>query len=187
MSDPTLWIAARATGLVAYALLTAVMLLGLTLAGRGRPPGLRPADVAALHRLLSLWALVLTGAHGVALVLDRAVDIPVAGLLVPGLVPYRTVWVAAGVLAAWIAVTLHVSSLLRRHVGPPWWRRLHRLAFVAFGAATVHGVMAGTDTGWWATTALYGGAVGLVAGTAAWRLGVTRGRPVRPAASGAGT
>jgi len=184
VSDPTLWILARATGLVAYGLLAVVMLMGLTLAGRGRPRGLRPVDVTEVHRTLSLLALVLTAVHGVALVLDRAVEIPLAGLLVPGLVGYRTWWVALGVVAAWLALAVHVSFGLRGVIGPRVWRRLHMAAYAVFASATAHGLMAGSDSGSPAAVALYGGAVGLVLGATAWRAGVERRRrrpaPARP-------
>lgn len=184
MSDPTFWIIARATGLVAYLLLTAVMLLGITLAGRGRPGWIRPADVNDLHRVLSLAALGMTGVHGVALVLDRAVEIPLAGLLVPGLVPYRPVWVALGVLAGWLMILLPLSFRLRGLIGARAWRRLHFSAYAAFGMSTAHGLAAGTDADAPWALAMYAAAVGLVAGATAWRAGVERrARRPRPAAA----
>jgi len=186
VNDPTMWILARATGLVAYGLLAAAMLLGLALAGRARPPGLRPADVTEAHRTLSLLALVLTAVHGVALVLDRAVHIPLAALIVPGLSDYRAEWVAAGVIALWTALAVHVSFALRGVIGARVWRRLHMGAYAAFACATVHGLLAGTSSGSPAGIALYGGAVGLVAGATAWRAGVERRRRSPRPAPGAG-
>lgn len=174
MTDPTFWIAARVTGLVAFGLMTATMLAGLMLAGRARPSWAKPADVMALHRTLSLSALVMMGAHGVALVLDRAVDIPIAALLVPGMVPYRPLWTSLGVVAAWLAVAIHLSFSLRKHIGTRVWRRLHMATYGAFTLATAHGLAAGTDSGRPWVVAVYGGAVGMVAAATMWRAGVER-------------
>jgi methionine sulfoxide reductase heme-binding subunit len=180
--DPTFWIIARATGLVAYGLLVAVMLLGITLAGRGRPGWIRPADVTDLHRVLSLTALGMVAVHGVALVLDRAVEIPLAGLVVPGLVGYRPTAVAAGVVAGWLMVLLPLSFRLRKVIGPRVWRRFHMSSYATFALATGHGLWAGSDSGTPAGVALYALAVGLVAGATAWRVGVEKtGRGRRPA------
>ena len=42
-------------------------------------------------------------------------------------------------------VVIYVSFSLRRRIGVRNWRRLHYLTFAVFGAATVHGLAAGTD------------------------------------------
>lgn len=174
MTDPTFWIAARVTGMVAFGLMTATMLFGLLLAGRGRPGWARPADIVDLHKTLSLGALVMTGLHGVTLVLDHAVDISITALLVPGLVPYRPLWTSLGVIAAWLALGVHVSFSLRKRIGPKTWRKLHYATYGAFALATAHGLAAGTDSGRPWAIAIYAGAVGSVAGATAWRIGVEK-------------
>lgn len=176
--DPTFWIIARTTGLMAYLLLAVAMVMGVTLAGRGRVRGLRPADVNDLHRRVTLTALVLVAVHGVALVLDNAVDIPVAGLLVPGLVPYRTLWVGVGVAAAWVMGAVYASFWMRSLIGPRVWRRLHYAAYGVFALATAHGLAAGTDSDAPWVVALYAVCVGAVAGATVWRAGV-EGRAAR--------
>lgn len=174
MTDPTFWIAARATGIVAYGLLSVVMLMGITLSGRGRVRGLSAGDVNELHRFVALLALLMTGVHGVALVLDGAVDIPIAGLLVPGLVPYRTLWTSLGVVSAWVTLALYLSFAVRKRIGPRVWRRLHYASYGAFAAAAAHGLLAGTDSGRGWVLAMYGGTVGAVIGATVWRAGVER-------------
>jgi sulfoxide reductase heme-binding subunit YedZ len=187
VTDPTFWIAARTTGLVAYGLMTATVLMGLLLAGRGRPSWARPADIVALHRSVSFTALVLTAVHGVALVLDGAVEITVPDLLVPGLLEYRPLPTALGVTAAWLALAVHLSFEVRGRIGARWWRRLHFAAYAVFAMATAHGLGAGTDSGRPWALAVYGGAVGLVVGATVWRAGVERrGRRARPGTAGAG-
>jgi methionine sulfoxide reductase heme-binding subunit len=167
-ADPTFWILARATGLTAYALLTASVLAGLVL--KARPfRALRPAAVTETHRFLALLGLLALSGHGLAFVLDRTVRMPLAGLVVPGLSPYRPLAVAAGVLAAELMVAVYASFGLRRRIGTRSWRRLHWATYAIFVGATAHGLAAGTDTPQPWVRALYLGAVGAVVFATAWR------------------
>lgn len=168
-SDPTFWILARASGLLAYALLTSSVLAGIVLKARPFGAALKAAVVADLHRFLALLGLGFIALHALALVLDSTVHISVAALFVPGLVPYRPLWSSFGVLTAELMLLVYASSALRRHIGIRAWRRLHWLTYAVFALATVHGFAAGTDGGRPWALALYGGAVGAVAGAAGWR------------------
>jgi DMSO/TMAO reductase YedYZ heme-binding membrane subunit len=167
---PTFWIVARASGITAYVLLTAVVLAGLLLKARPFGRRLKASSVTDVHRFLSLLALGAVAIHGITLVLDRVVPLPVQALLVPGIAEYRPVWTGAGVIAAELTALLIVSFSLRRWVGTKTWRRLHYASYAAFTAATVHGVMAGTDTPHPAIRTLYPAAV-------SWPRACRRGRP----------
>ena len=68
-------------------------------------------------------------------------------LVVPGLVPYRSVWTGIGVLAAEVALLVHLSFRVRKRIGVPMWRRIHWLTYVAFAGAAIHGIASGTDSG----------------------------------------
>jgi DMSO/TMAO reductase YedYZ heme-binding membrane subunit len=168
-TDPTFWIMARASGLLAYALLTTSVLAGIVLKARpfGRSP--RPAAITDVHRFLALLGLAFLGLHGTALVLDRTVDVSLAALVVPGLVPYRPLWTALGVVAAELMVLVYVSFSLRSRIGVRAWRRLHWLTYGVFALATVHGLAAGTDTSRPWALPFYGAAVGAVLAAAGWR------------------
>jgi methionine sulfoxide reductase heme-binding subunit len=167
--DPTFWILARSSGLIAYALLTASVLAGLVLKSRPFGTSLRPAAVTDLHRFLALLGLGAVVTHGLTLVLDRTVNISVAALLVPGLAPYRPLWTSLGVLAAELMLVVYASFALRSRIGARNWRRLHWATYLVFALATVHGLAAGTDsTKTWAL-ALYGGASGAVLAATGWR------------------
>jgi sulfoxide reductase heme-binding subunit YedZ len=168
-SDPTFWILARASGLVAYALLTSSVLAGIVLKARPFGAALKAAAVADLHRFLAMLGLGFVALHASALVLDSTVRISVPALFVPGLVPYRPLWSALGVLAADLLLLVYVSSVLRRRIGVRAWRRLHWLTYAVFALATVHGLAAGTDGGTSWAPALYGGAVGAIIAAAGWR------------------
>jgi sulfoxide reductase heme-binding subunit YedZ len=168
-SDPTFWILARASGLLAYALVTSSVLAGIVLKARPFGATLKAGAVADLHRFLAALGLGFIALHAVALVLDSTVRISVAALLVPGLVPYRPVWSSLGVLAAELVLLVYASSALRRRIGARAWRRLHWLTYAVFALATVHGLAAGTDSGRPWALPLYGGAVGAVAAAVGWR------------------
>lgn len=173
--DPTFWLLARASGLTAYALLTASVLAGLVL--KSRPSRrLRAASVMELHKTLAVTGLGALALHSVALVLDSTVKVTVAALLVPGLVSYRPAAVAAGVVSGWLFALVAASFWLRKRIGVRAWRRLHWITYALFALATVHGLAAGTDTAQPWARGLYLGAVGAVALATAWRALV---RPTR--------
>jgi len=177
-NDPTFWLLARASGLTAYGLLTASVLAGLVLKSRPFGRSLKPASVTDIHRFLALLGLGMLGVHGVTLLLDQTVRMPLAGLVVPGASPYRAAAVATGVVAAELMALIYASFFLRRHIGARNWRRLHWATYLVFVLATIHGFASGTDsTQPWARD-LYLGAVGAVGFATAWR---TLGRPNRTA------
>lgn len=179
-ADPTFWILARASGLVAYVLLTSSVLAGVVLKARPFGRALKAASVVDLHRFLAFLGLGLVALHGIALVLDTTVHISPAALLVPGLVAYRPLWTACGVVAAELMLLVYVSFALRRRIGARAWRRLHWLTYAVFGLATAHGLAAGTDSGRPWALVLYGAATGAVLGAVGWRALV-------PQAEGGGT
>ena len=83
MNPQTWWYLARATGYVAWALLTTSVISGLLLSTRltnGRPT---PAWILDLHRFLAGTAVAFTGLHIVGLVADNYVHFGAADLLVP--------------------------------------------------------------------------------------------------------
>ena len=167
-ADPTFWLLARASGMTAYALLTASILAGLVL--KSRPlQGLKPAAVMDTHRFLALVGLGAIGLHGATLLLDRTIHLTPAALLVPGASPYRPVPVGIGVLAAELMVVVYFSFALRRRIGAKNWRRLHWATYAIFAAATVHGLASGTDSSRSWAFAVYLAAVGSVAAATAWR------------------
>jgi sulfoxide reductase heme-binding subunit YedZ len=169
-NDPTFWLLARSSGLVAYALLTASVLAGLVLKARPLGHSVSPAAIVDVHRFLALLGLGAVALHGTALFLDDAVDIGLAALLVPGSAPYRPVATALGVLAAELMVLVYLSFALRRRIGAKAWRALHWFTYLVFALATAHGLAAGTDSGRTWVLALYGASVGAVLGALGWRM-----------------
>lgn len=179
--EPTFWLLTRASGMTAYLLLTFAMLAGLTVKSRALGRSVRPASVVDVHRFLSLLALGFLAVHGVTLVFDRAVSIPVEALFVPWASPYRPLWTGLGVVGGEIAAIVVASFSVRRLTGAKAWRLVHWTTYAAFVLATAHGLFAGTDTGHTWALGVYLGAVSAVTGATAWRALVTPGRPARPA------
>lgn len=167
--DPTFWLLARSTGLLAYAFATATVVAGLTLKAR-LLRSVRVASVTDVHRVLSLAGLVAVAAHATSLVLDETVEVTPLAVFVPGLVGYRTVWCAVGVVVLELMVIIHVSFRLRRRIGVQNWRRLHYFAYLVFAGATVHGLLTGTDSDQIWALGIYAVAVGLVVSLTFWRL-----------------
>lgn len=165
------WYTARAAGVVAYALLTTGVLLGVLLGGRARLPRWPAFAVTDVHRFVALltgWFVVL---HVGAVLLDSYVHTSLAQALVPGLSSYRPLWVALGTVALELLAAVALSNLLRKRLGHARWRRIHYLTFVVWAAATLHGIGAGTDaTASWLRL-LYVVSVGSVAAALTWRVG----------------
>jgi DMSO/TMAO reductase YedYZ heme-binding membrane subunit len=180
----TIWLVARSSGIAAYVLLTASVLAGLVLKSRPFGRALKAATVTELHRTLALLGLAYVALHGVALVLDRTVEITPAALLVPGLASYRPLAVSLGVLAAELMTLVYVSFRFRKRIGTKAWRTLHWLTYLVFAGATAHGLAAGTDAQQPWARGLYLGAVGAVAFATAWRaLAAAPARPKRAEAA----
>jgi methionine sulfoxide reductase heme-binding subunit len=167
--DPTFWVLARASGVTAYVFLTLSVLAGLLLKSRPFGTAIKPAWLTGLHRTLALMGIGALVGHATALVLDSTVKVSPLGLFVPGLVGYRPVATALGVLASELMLIVYASFSLRKRIGTRNWRRLHWATYGIFAAATAHGLAAGTDTSRPWAFALYLGAVGAVAAATAWR------------------
>ncbi|HEY6960531.1 MAG TPA: hypothetical protein VI408_01440 [Gaiellaceae bacterium] len=141
---PVAWLVARAAGLTALLLLSSAIWLGLAMSLRLFPP-LRQKSILVWHQSLMWCGLGAVALHGVALLLDPVMRFSLPVLLVPGIAPWRPVAVAAGVLAAWLMLTLALSFHVRRRLTQRRWRLLHYAAFAAFACAVGHGLTAGTD------------------------------------------
>ncbi len=152
--DHLWWLASRASGLVALGLVTCSVLLGLLMSGRVmRRPG-RARQLLALHEQLALSGLVAIAVHGITLLGDTFLDPGLKGILLPGLIDYRPLWVGVGIVAGYLAATLGLSYYARRWIGPRLWRKAHRAMIAVYALSVVHTLGAGTDAAtpwlrWW--------------------------------------
>ncbi len=130
---------------MAWSLAAASVLWGLLLSTRilGRSP--RPAWLLDLHRFLGGAAVIFTAIHVLAILVDDYVDIGLTNALVPFTGTWSPVAVAWGIVAFYALVAVELTSLARRRLPRPLWRRVHLASFVLFGASTIHALAAGTD------------------------------------------
>jgi methionine sulfoxide reductase heme-binding subunit len=141
---PVAWLVARASGLVAFGLLTTSVWLGLAMSTRLLGPK-RQKRLLGLHRTLAWTGLSMVALHVGGLLLDPVLHFGALAVLVPGAASWRPGAVAMGVLAAWLSLALAASFNARRWIGQKGWRRLHYATFAAFWLALGHALLVGTD------------------------------------------
>ena len=143
--DHIWWLASRASGAVALALITISVGIGLTMAGKiMRAPG-RARVLVAIHEQTALAGLVAIAIHGITLLGDAFLHPGVAGIAIPGAIGYRPLWTGLGIVAAYLAAALGLSFYFRRRIGTRLWRRAHRATIVVYALAVIHTLGAGTD------------------------------------------
>src|SRR5690348_10185557 len=100
------WYVARAAGLTSWALLVFATLWGLALSTKilGKRP--RPNWILDLHRWLGGLAVIFTGVHVGALLLDQYVHFGVKEVLVPFASSWRPAAVAWGVVALYMLLAV---------------------------------------------------------------------------------
>jgi methionine sulfoxide reductase heme-binding subunit len=141
----TWWLASRAAGLVAMALIGLSVAIGLAMAAKAiRRPGL-PRLLVAIHEHAALAALVAIAVHGVTLLGDRWLDPGPAGVAVPFVMDYRPVFTGLGIVAGYLAAILGLTFYARRRIGTRRWRNLHRLTPLVYALGVAHTLGAGSD------------------------------------------
>jgi predicted ferric reductase len=154
------WYVARASGIVAWALLLLTMVWGLLLATKvlGRKPG--PAWLLSLHRYLGALTVAFVGIHVGAILLDTYTNFGLTNVLVPFTGSWHPLAVAWGIVGMYLLAAIEITSLLRHKLSNRAWRAVHLLSYFLFATTTVHMLTAGTD------------AKALIASSAAVLLGV---------------
>jgi hypothetical protein len=145
-----LWYLTRGFGLIDLVLLTATLVMGLTQVVRYARPGLPRFVVAALHKNISILAVVFLAIHVLTALADTYASISVASVFIPFAGRYRPVWLGFGALALDLMVALVVTSLVRERLGHRAWRLIHWAAYLCWPVAILHGLGTGSDTklGW---------------------------------------
>lgn len=167
------WLAARATGIVALVLLTLQVVLGLLLSHPTNQTTWRLSKrIFPWHEHLLLFTSSLIAVHIVSLVIDPHAGVGVGGALVPGLSEYRSSAVALGTLATYALLVTAVTARYTRLLPAGIWLKLHRLSLVVLVLAWMHGMLAGTDSG--ALQPLYLASFSVVLAAAAHRYWVSR-------------
>lgn len=145
MSTQALWYLSRATGLVAFVVLSLVVVLGATIGRKGKIPGLPRFAGVGFHRNAALFAVALLAIHIGTAVIDPFVTIGWVAAIVPFSSHYKPLWLGLGALALDLGAAVVVTSLLRRRIGIRIWRAVHWLAYAIWPLAAAHGIGAAAD------------------------------------------
>ena len=143
--DPAVWwYMARASGLLAWALLGVSVVGGLLLSTR-LARGHTRTWTRGLHEFVGALAVVFTVLHLVSVLAADELRIGLGELLVPFARSDNPVAQGCGVLAFYLLIAVVLTSWARALL--PWrrWRRLHLLAFPLFALTCAHTVLAGSD------------------------------------------
>lgn len=180
---PIWWLTSRATGIIGYLAITGSIVAGLASKSRLGQRATSPIARLEWHKSLGIVGMVLIIAH-VFTLLGSARGFDVADLLVPGAMDYRPLWVSLGVIAFWLLIVVAVTGGMRARLGARTWKAIHVSSYVVFVAATLHGLVAGTDSGRTPLLAMYIAAGAAVAALATRRV-IAPPAPVRrPALAG---
>lgn len=166
----TIWLLARATGMVALIAFTASVALGALAAS---PKALPIHDKMAAgdrmdrrflkqmaHRSAAVIGLALLLVHAILIIIDSFVNVSISGALVPLTAGFRPIALAAGTLSVYAFMAVAVSGALRGRLATSAasvrrWRYVHLSAYAGWALAMGHGIFAGTDTGTRWATAMY--------------------------------
>jgi sulfoxide reductase heme-binding subunit YedZ len=144
--DYAWWLASRASGLVALALISLSVGIGLAMAGktvRGKPALSRM--LMAVHEHAALAGLVAIAVHGITLLGDKWLHPGPVGIAVPFAMEYEPFFTGLGIVGGYLAAALGLSFYLRKRIGVRRWRSLHRATLLVYVLSVAHTAGAGTD------------------------------------------
>ena len=177
-SNPVLWYTMRASGIVAYVLLSLVVYVGISLAGR-KPRAWPRFAVEDVHRFGGVLVGTFVWIHVGTVAIDKYFPFSLADVLVPFHASFKPFWTAMGVVAAELLLALAITNKLRHRLPHRVWRAIHGLNFVVWLAAAAHGVESGTDSSSSWMLGVY--LISIAAVTTALAARVLSGRPAVPA------
>jgi methionine sulfoxide reductase heme-binding subunit len=141
----TLWVVARSTGVASLVALSISLLTGVAL----RPKTLTWLStnraISELHSYTTVLWLPLGIAHVIGILLDPYAKVGPIDLVVPFLMSYGTFAIGLGTISVQLLVVVTIAALSRAKLSRGEWLAFHRLSYVAFAAAFLHGVLSGTD------------------------------------------
>ncbi len=139
------WLVSRASGIVALALISLSVVMGLAMAARAiRRPAVK-RTIARLHEHVALIAILAIAIHGLALLGDHWLKPGWRGITIPFALSYRSAFTGLGIIAGYLTLLLGPSFYLRRRIGARRWRTLHRGTIIIWLLAVVHTLGAGSD------------------------------------------
>ena len=168
-SSPIDWYAARAAGIAAYLVLTIVVSLGISMAGKARSGKWPKFAIEDVHRFGGLLVGFFVGLHVLTIAIDSYLPFSLLQVLVPLTSRYRPLWTGLGIAAAELLIALALTNHYRRRLPYRFWRRAHYLNFAVWTGATLHGLGSGTDRSAPWMLLLYSASTATVCGLVLWR------------------
>jgi methionine sulfoxide reductase heme-binding subunit len=145
-SVQAMWYVTRAAGLISYLLVWLSTVWGLAVSNKILDPVLHRSFTYDFHEYLSLLAIGFMFLHVGVLLADKYLPFSVAQILVPFAAPYRPVWVGIGTIGLYLTLLVSITFYIRRWIGQKTFRLIHLASYLAFVAAALHGLFAGTDS-----------------------------------------
>jgi methionine sulfoxide reductase heme-binding subunit len=145
--EEILWFVSRACGLVSLLLLTGTVVLGCAHATRASAGRWQRFTLHALHRNLSLLAVVFLAVHIGSAIIDGYVPLQWVDAVVPFVSDYHPVWIGLGAIAFDLVIAVIVTSLLRGRLSQRIWRTVHVASYALWPVAMIHGLgIGGSDS-----------------------------------------
>jgi predicted ferric reductase len=166
MSPQFWWFLTRASGIVAWVMLTLSVIWGVLLSTKAFPQQRSTVWLLSLHRWLGGLTISFLAIHLAALVADSYVSFGLAEITIPYASNWKPGAVALGVLGAWLLVAVELTSLAMRRLPRKFWRVVHLSSYLAFWVTSMHAAFAGTDASSW----LYRGGAAASIVAVAWAL-----------------
>ncbi len=158
------WYLGRASGILAFILLTLVTCFGLLMSTRVMTKLFLPATIYETHRFLSFASLLAVFVHATSFFFDDFFHLSFVEAVVPFFLQreYQSVLgfdigktVGLGIIALYLMLLLILTSEFRSKMSLRWWRVTHYTSFIAYLLFIAHGVMSGTDSREWWMQAIY--------------------------------
>lgn len=142
-----IWLAARATGIVTFLLLTFQICVGLVLSHPTNKSTWKLSKrIFPWHEHAWVFVIAFLGIHIVSLILDPYAGVGIAGSFIPGLSSYRSSPVALGTIALYAFLLTAITARYTKLLPPGVWLSIHRLSLIVFVLAWLHGILSGTDS-----------------------------------------
>jgi len=141
------WYMGRASGVAAYGMLFASVVLGLAVSSRVFDGLLVRPWVFEMHQFLSVYVVLAMLFHALIMLPDPYAQFKIWELLLGFTSPYRPLAVGAGAIVLYGSAIVTLSFYIKGRLGQKAWRLIHYATFGLFVLALVHGVTAGTDSG----------------------------------------
>ena len=169
------WYLSRSSALVAFTLLWAAMVLGVSITNRLARVWPGAPTAFDLHQYVSLLGIGFAGVHVLTLLGDTYIGYTLAQLLIPfSSADYAPFWVGIGQVALYLLIPVTLSFYARKRLGPRGWRTVHGLSYGLYGLTLLHGVFSGSDTRSVWALGLYGFSALSLAGLTAYRVLLAR-------------